>query len=341
MRPQRTEVTNRLFTLLCLSALVGIGATVFDGSLNAASGAITQADCRVCHAVERISKGVPVVDMAGPHHDLQRANSWNCSYCHNTPETPKAKPLDCLQCHSGTGHAAAHDFVGPPSQGCTNCHDANVVIEHVTNRDFSCSVCHDNPSFTQVIENGRNGVSVTCYDCHTTNDHHARPEAQSGNCTYCHADPRLALDSNAPTGQLACRACHGSYQHGNGGPIQDYGACFACHQPTPYHAKPSSNPSDCNAGFLEAPGKGKFNLFASEFARNMGRRSGDRSSRNCRFVSFRIPGDVNFVTIVDQLGTNQEWVVPTFGEGDGSSLPTTPDTSWSTFGGRSMGGMRR
>lgn len=344
MKTHSIGMRNRLYALVFLSVLVGLAGTVMEGTVNQAAAALTEADCRVCHAVERISKGVPVVDMVGPHHDLQRANNWNCSYCHNTPETDKVKPLDCLLCHSGSGHTSVHDFVGPPSNSCTSCHDANVVTEHVDNRNLSCSVCHDNPAYAQVITDGRNGINVTCYDCHTANDHHATTQAQSGNCTYCHADPRLALDPNAPTGQLACRQCHGTNQHGNGGPIQDYGACFACHQPAPYHAKPAGWP-----GWYEevaaAPGRGSFNLFYNEFRPScasdkcedsMKHRSGygEKSQPESRRGSDWRNPSVSFtmVPIFDYFTTNQAWSVPTFGSAGGGGADTVTVTYAGYYG---------
>jgi hypothetical protein len=234
----------------------------------------------------------------------------------------------CEDCHGETAgdHEAAHDHAGVPSASCTDCHDGNVVVEHVYNRGFSCNTCHDStdPNVVNTINTGKGGTMVTCYDCHGTNSHHNTPEAQSGNCTFCHGDPRLVYDLNTPTGQMTCRECHGSYQHGNGGPIQDYGACFACHQPTPYHAKPSSQPSDCDAGYSQAPGKGEFNIFADEFERD--RRSGSRRDRDCRKRNFRIPDSLNWMTIVDLLGTDQQYIIPTFEQGDGTYEPKYDET---------------
>jgi len=81
---------------------------------------------------------------------------------------------------------------------------------------------------------------------------------------------------------LACRQCHidasgfvkrtrttsPSHSWNDQGAIQDFGACFACHAPTPYHGKPTQTPYcwDLSSQYLAnaAPGKGSFNIFARE-----------------------------------------------------------------------------
>lgn len=266
----------------------------------------------------------------------------DCTVCHN-PQP------DCTQCHiadDGSGHAGVHDNVGVPSPGCTKCHDANVVVEHVDNRGLTCGTCHDNPAYTAIIDRGKTDDPanfVECYDCHDQNNHHATTESQAGNCTYCHADPRPVVYPEAtviPSGQLACRECHGTNQHDNGGPIQDYSACFACHLGIQqYHAKPTSWP-----GWYEenqpAPGRGSFNIFSSEFR--------PRCAGNCEGTSYeRLSGygegrsperdagrnwvnpniSFNWITFFDFATTNQEWTVPTFESGSGSGGGTTPPSS--------------
>lgn len=50
--------------------------------------------------------------------------------------------------------------------------------------------------------------------------------------------------------------------HDKGGPIQNYGACAACHTTLPYHPAPTSIPGYTGYG----AGKGKFNIFWSKYA---------------------------------------------------------------------------
>jgi hypothetical protein len=275
-----------------------------------------------------------------------------CSICHDDPQysqliTNGSRDIDpvyvrCEDCHvdNAGDHAAAHNMAGVPSPGCTQCHKSNVVEEHVYDRQLSCGTCHDNSTYTPWIDLGKSGTFVTCYNCHGENSHHNTTQAQTGDCTYCHADPRLNEPQAEviPSGQLACRECHGSYQHGNGGPIQDYSACFACHQPVPYHAAPTQNFEcwDTNPsypGYIPGltPGRGTFNLFWSAFhlpdkyyddtpEEEMGK-DYCRRYRN----DFDEPAiNYNAITFYDFFNTKMEWTVPTFEAGDGSTLPTSP-----------------
>ena len=180
------------------------------------------------------------------------------------------QPL-CTDCHTSPAaadHVAAHDMTDVPQASCASCHDGNVVTEHVTNRSRTCGICHDNAAYAAVIDSGKAGNPVVCTDCHTGDTaatiHHAGTQATGGNCTYCHADPRPWSD--APT-QAACRECHidnsgyvittqatsPSHSFNTNALIQDFGACFACHAPVPYHAKPASQPACNNLNSTTAP----------------------------------------------------------------------------------------
>lgn len=283
-------------------------------------------ECSTCHngtgGTINIMYGQP-----GHNTHMSAANN-NCAVCHTTQP-------NCGQCHTAGDHVGAHDNVGVPSTGCLKCHDANVVVEHIDNRNFSCADCHGNPTYAAIIEKGQTDLPenfVYCYDCHGQNNHHATAESQSGNCTYCHADPRLEADPNAPSGQLACRQCHGTNQHNNGGPIQDYGACFACHQPSPYHAKPTTWPGWYGEN-TAAPGRGTFNLFSSELRPrcagdcegSLERRSGygeHSQPENDQGRNWRNPSiSFSMVTFYDFFNTKKQWTVPTFGPGSGGGTP--------------------
>jgi hypothetical protein len=66
--------------------------------------------------------------------------------------------------------------------------------------------------------------------------------------------------------------------HDKGGPIQHYGACAACHDTMPFHAKPSDSGSrDYDGGRYRSggggAGRGIFNLFVSQFSGSDRRRS--------------------------------------------------------------------
>lgn len=263
-------------------------------------------DCDSCHTT---------LPPGQPTHDLHRqAANQDCALCHN------AAP-NCGQCH-----AAGHQPVPAPYNECDKCHltlqPGQVTHNaHRTAANDNCARCHT--------------AQPDCSSCHG-NTHHTTTQAQSGNCTYCHADRRLGFDPNAPAGQLACRQCHvgsnGFVKTGTGAPshafnttgaIKDYGACFACHQPNPYHGKPTTRPRDCYATTATAPGKGSFNLFSSQFG---GGGEHNERNENCenREDTYRNPAvQFNWATITNHLGDKLQYRVPTFGTG---TTPPANDT---------------
>ncbi len=494
MKP-RLLITKRLIAFVFLSALFGLTGLAVDGTYNVAAAQLVEADCRACHDETYISRGLEVTNTSEVHHRLQRSTvpPMACNVCHTgIPGTEQTSPLDCLVCHSASGHAAQHDMTnvdspdcaechnanvvtehvdnqaltcgtchdstvpevqaaitsgmagnpvlclechGPtdhtlahdmtdvdspdcaachdanvvtehidnqglicatchsntsptvqaaiasgmagntvvcsechgqtdhlnahnmatvPSPGCTKCHDTNVVTEHVTNRGLSCETCHS--STDQMVQDtialGMAGTQVFCGDCHLQNNHHATDEAAAGNCTYCHADPRVASlgtgnvpsDATVPTGQLACRQCHGTNMHNkisasSSATIQDYGACFACHQPVPYHAKPTGWPGwyEENAEITgNATGRGSFNLFYNELRPSCAPNCEDEYENRPGYDEDGQPArdagrnwqspkiDFQWITFFDFFNTNQSWTVPTFGDvppGDGGGTP--------------------
>ncbi|MBU1708465.1 MAG: hypothetical protein KKE17_00520, partial [Proteobacteria bacterium] len=266
----------------------------------------------------------------------------DCSTCHD-PNNPKyaaaiasgrdGNIVECTACHVGLDHtnSITHD-TDVPQNGCLNCHSANVVVEHVDKRDISCLACHKT-AYQAIINEGVAGTLITCDRCHATPDHHSNTNATNGNCNHCHAVPTTKSESPV---QGACRECHINsngyvqglnptrtvHSYNTTGYIQDFGACLSCHDVTPYHAKPNSWP-----GWYEengdAPGRGTFNIFMSEFkpsrtgeGSTMEGRSGygeggrpsrdqDRNWRNSS-ISFNM-------TRVNHNGTNYD--VPTFDNG--------------------------
>ena len=173
------SIKKRLVLVVFLSALTGMAV---DGAVNVATAELTEADCRECHIGDYYMNIVTMTweySMGETHHKLQRTNFLPCQNCHEYDS--EAEPgtniwipeNDCTVCHINIDHPADHDYAGVPSQGCTNCHDENVVVEHVDNSGLSCSVCHDDPAYDAVIEDGKNDIFVTCFDCHDQDDHHS------------------------------------------------------------------------------------------------------------------------------------------------------------------------
>jgi hypothetical protein len=136
---------------------------------------------------------------------------------------------------------------------CESCHTAPIPEIHhgepLTAVGGNCGACH------QAV----NDPSV-CGNCHVSSPHHTTTWSQTGDCAHCHTVPATAIDRPA---QAACRECHGTTMHDKGGPIQNYGACAACHSQAPFHPAPTSNPGYTGYG----AGKRKFNMFWSRFER--------------------------------------------------------------------------
>ena len=214
--------------------------------------------CTSCHAT---TDGVTIVDR---HHNLPVAQLGECTFCHKGAE---AEGIVCANCHAAgktpgpADHHAQPQAVNGDCQychtgiqlaggaSCEVCHTVPIPELHhgqpLADRNGDCSACHDSVSDPSV-----------CANCHQANPHHTTSWSQTGDCAHCHFVPPDQTDTPK---QAACRECHGQYQHGKGGPIQNYGACKACHLPDPYHAKPTRSP-----GYTGMPaGKGKFNLFWS------------------------------------------------------------------------------
>lgn len=312
--------------------------------------------CATCHNGETLtldSQGViDAVQLSTGSFDPE--TSIYCSTCHGEmlfdehsnvhdqvffQRNPSSNSLVCTECHWGKGG------IDPNQAGMG-------TIHWELTSTVGCSfICHDRSDYVfDVINMGRHPSNqpVYCSDCHLENKHHLNAEAVNGNCTACHTDPRLMVDATAPVGQLACRQCHvdssGFVQTGAGKPshafntngsIQDFGACFACHQPMPYHAKPTAWP-----GWYEenqpAPGRTTFNLFHDEFKPNCapdceshppGRSGYDegRSPERYNDRNWSSPTiSYSMITFFDYFDTNQQWTVPIFGSGGGGTTPPPP-----------------
>ena len=179
----------------------------------------------------------------------------SCSLCHNVSSATRASPMigapTCFDaafenanggltgCHVGGSPGHLADFA-PSSGGCEACHGSQLnVVNDI--HGGQCNLCHAPPpcdADNEIIGiNGdgdatlANGMAqagtwgtVTCLQCHPTATypsagiHHDRTESISGNCSFCHADPRPGVvgwqggfSLNCPPiipKKLACVICH-------------------------------------------------------------------------------------------------------------------------------------
>lgn len=236
-------------------------------------GSSLQKDCASCH----LASGQP--STVTRHHSTDSYLTGKCAECHvNTAATN----IVCAGCHTSTvskHHSKTvtvnnaiqpkpcrdcHSTITLATGTCATCHSVPMEEFHhgtpLTKVGGNCAVCHRSVSDPKI-----------CANCHTSTPHHATTWSQTGDCAHCHAVPAWAADRPA---QAACRECHGTNMHGKGGPIQNYGACAACHNQLPYHPAPLSIPGYTGYG----AGKGKFNIFWSKYAIKEG--PGERFSPN-------------------------------------------------------------
>jgi hypothetical protein len=232
-------------------------------------------DCATCHqgissdiacAECHVSAGQPSI--AEVHHTSQTAQTGLCSACHT--DTAPADII-CANCHGDTSNhhtqpefdegncTFCHSTITLNGGTCSDCHGGGGVtipeIHHtgpLTDVGGDCSVCH------QAISD-----PSTCANCHSGSPHHSTTWSAQGDCAHCHSVPEWATDRPK---QAACRECHGENMHDKGGPIQDFGACAACHTTIPFHPAPSRIPGYTGYG----AGKKKFNIFWSRYAREEG-----------------------------------------------------------------------
>ena len=216
-------------------------------------GVTAVSDCTACHTAG--------AQNVARHHTTELFAQGACIQCHEGAEAAK---ISCSACHANPGHHTqpqaisgncnyCHKTIQVSGTGCKSCHTASSIpeVHHgepLENLGGNCGACH------QSVSN-----PTSCANCHSSSPHHNTIQSQSGDCAYCHKVPAFASDRPK---QAACRECHGSFMHDKGGPIQNFGACAACHNTVPFHAAPKSIPGYTGYG----AGKKKFNMFWSKYA---------------------------------------------------------------------------
>ncbi len=220
-------------------------------------------DCSNCHNGIIAAPGTPAT-----HHATQKFMDGLCAECH---QGTGIEGIVCAACHDpGTSNPrnhhgqqaytdgncnSCHSTIALNGSGCQDCHTGDIPALHhaapLTSVGGDCGFCHQSVSDPSV-----------CANCHQASPHHTTSWSLDGDCAHCHTVPASAQDRPM---QAACRECHGEYQHDKSTqPIQDYGACAACHNQAPFHASPGGP-----VGYTRsAPGKGKFAIFWSKYTDN-------------------------------------------------------------------------
>ena len=130
------------------------------------------ADCESCHSADLVTEH-------GKHTGDDR-KALSCASCHESTDLDvqaaiASNDMSCNACHKlveAGGHLPMHDTAFDESS-CDNCHDANLMTEHVAVRQKECGNCHiesatasasPDPATYQAVAFGMK----TCSDCHQT-----------------------------------------------------------------------------------------------------------------------------------------------------------------------------
>lgn len=278
-------------------------------------------DCATCHYAKA---GTPT--LAPRHHATTAGQMGQCVSCHTGTE---ATQIACASCHTTRKHhtttkvdvtncGTCHTGIQLQGGSCKACHTAPIPQIHhgapLAERGGNCAACHQSVSDPKV-----------CANCHQgTDPHHTTTYAKAGNCEHCHKVP--ASVSDRPK-QASCRQCHGQFMHNKGGPIQNYGACAACHTTTTFHAAPGRAMGYTvmrPAGSAYPTGKGVFALFWNQYTNGGQDEVREDVSPNGEDMNdeggrkWRTPSATFSLKSISNTATGKSYQVPSF---DGYPIP--------------------
>jgi|GEM_PF-2456946 len=143
----------------------------------------------------------------------------------------------CRVCHGEDAgqHATPHELSNPSPSACTLCHSPNLITEHVTTRQITCSACHGpaaTPAVAAVVAAfaGANPLNPVCTDCHSSSHPEmgaAHTAGEAAECRSCHKTvlPEEHARSSSSGAAKGCAVCH---------PLKAQfswsGLCADCHQ---------------------------------------------------------------------------------------------------------------
>jgi len=157
--------------------------------------------------------------------------NFNVKFDHAQHMTGAARPRNgCMSCHSGSLRRGAGLSIPvglSAHNGCYSCHTPN---SQANGRDLaSCSVCHDQKSYSRT---STNAIAYSYAFRHA--DHSTR---QRLNCSECHSYTRglpqkrqvssTRAQEHFPTGNNTCASCHNG-RRSFGGDL-DFKGCRRCH----------------------------------------------------------------------------------------------------------------
>ncbi|OGR01246.1 MAG: hypothetical protein A2511_15095 [Deltaproteobacteria bacterium RIFOXYD12_FULL_50_9] len=257
-------------------------------TINAGKGASgIPVNCENCHTghTGAVHNNLSTAQPCSTCHDtadfdaIYTVHGSDCLTCHASTNNQMVKDtinrgagadglaVDCISCHGNLDHNSVHNKTLLPPDGCTNCHVADVKVEHVDKHALGCVTCHSSidPKVQAAIVKGMglNGKDVYCADCHIGTNHNAAHDqtfVPDAACSTCHYQD-VATEHVNKRG-LDCLVCHGNTTFDQiidsgmsdnlPGPVPVY--CTTCHNPVVNHdtahsntAVPSTSCSTCHS----------------------------------------------------------------------------------------------
>lgn len=193
------------------------------------------------HDLEDDSYHMTAVSSCQPCHARRltiehNRNGLTCLTCHTSSDAGVAAAIlagttACQACHTGSsGHLLEHEST---TQGCSDCHVANLVTEHVTDRSLTCDTCHASldPTVSSAIVAGDTAcdachpaagdhrgvhdstIQAACDDCHESNLVGEHVDGRGLTCASCHESTDPGVLAAIGVGDVACGACHDFSAH--------------------------------------------------------------------------------------------------------------------------------
>lgn len=251
--------------------------TDFDNTTNPnhASAGFSN-ECATCHSLNPGWKPVNFTSHDAqffPIYTGKHKGVWNdCTECHTN--AGNFKSFTCVSCHKNPETNQQHNTVSGYNyndNACLACHpagDADMTFDHNTT-GFPLTGAHKSVDCLSCHQNGYQGTSALCVDCHTAdfnstvNPNHQQL-ALNQDCASCHTtepgwkpatfamhNTFYALNGAHASIANDCAACH------NGNYINTPNTCAACHNPDFLNAKDPDHvlnqfSSDCASCHSEA-----------------------------------------------------------------------------------------
>lgn len=164
--------------------------------------------CASCHT------GVGMNNVA--NFDFKKPENVDCLSCHASPKAyQKSNDNSGFPAITVNLNQAAISVGKPTIENCGNCHFYSGGGNNVKHGDLEEALLDANRDID--VHMGKNGVNLSCVDCHTADNHKIKGRLYSVStnnvsrayCTDCHSStPHQETMLNTHTAKVACQTCH-------------------------------------------------------------------------------------------------------------------------------------